>query len=132
MPGDQTAAQLPFIEGGGAARFRQHAEKKTVGGAHTIPVMTGEQATERPSDGVVSVLLPGPERIKAAQRAVGRGADGVLGWFGKCNRAGISLRVGQGFAVIGFEQNHPLPVAPDESGASVGALPFDAIAADPW
>ena len=128
MPSDQTAPQLPFMEGSSSAQFRQHAEQKTVGGPHTIPVMTGEQATERPSDSVVSVLLPGPERIKAAQRAVDRGADGVFGGFGKSNRAGTSLRVLHGFTVVGFEQNHSLSIAPDESRAPIESLPFDATA----
>src|ERR1035437_3956403 len=126
--GDPTAAQLPFMEGSGAARFSQQAEQQTVGGAHTVPVMTGEQAAERPGDGVVAVLLPGPEWIEAAQRAVGGGADGVLWWFGKDNLAGAGLRIRQGFAIIGFEQNHPPSVAPDESGTTVRARPFDAIA----
>src|ERR1039458_401015 len=82
--GDPTATQLPFMKGSGAARFSQQAEQQTVGGAHTVPAMPGEQAAERPGDGVVDVLLPGPEWIEAAQRAVGSGTDGVLGWFGMC------------------------------------------------
>src|SRR2546426_7525720 len=72
VPGDQTATQLPFIEGSGAMRFGKHSEQKTVGGAHTVPVMTGEQAAERSRDSVVPVLLPRPEGIKAANRVVGR------------------------------------------------------------
>src|ERR1035438_10477975 len=126
--GDPTAAQLPFMEGSGAARFSQQAEQQTVGDAHTVPVMTGEQAAERPGDGVVAVLLPGPERIEAAQRAVGGGANGVLGWFGKDNLASAGLRVRQGFGVIRFEEDHAPSVAPDESGTTVGTFPFDAIA----
>jgi hypothetical protein len=43
--------------------------------------------------------------------------------------SGTSLRARQGFAVIGFEQDHPLSVAQDESGTTIGSLPFDAIAA---
>src|SRR5437899_4824222 len=127
VPGDQTATQLPFIEGSGAMRFGKHSEQKTVGGAHTVPVMTGEQAAERSRDSVVPVLLPRPEGIKAANRVVGSGADGVLGWFRKSNVADATLRVLQCFAVIGFDQNHALSVAQDESGTAVGALPFDSI-----
>ena len=59
MLGHQTTTQLPLIERSGAPRFSKHSEKKTVGGAHAIPVMTGEQATDRPSDGVIAVLGPG-------------------------------------------------------------------------
>src|SRR6266567_1559079 len=127
VPGDQTATQFPFIEGSGAVRFRKHPEQKTISGAHTVPVMTRTQAAERPRDGVVPVLLPRPEGIKAANRVIGSGANCVLGWFRKSNIADTTLRGLQCFAVIGFEQNHALSVAQDESGTAVGALPFDSI-----
>src|SRR5258708_14650087 len=125
--GDQTATQLPLMEGSRAARFHNHAAEKTVGGAHAVAVMTGEQTAQRSSDDVVSVLLPRPQRIKAANGVVFSRANCVLGWFGKGNIADAFLRGLQCFAVIGFEQNDALPVAQDESGTSVGTLPFDAI-----
>src|SRR5208282_701992 len=96
--------------------------------AHAVPVMSGEQTAERPRDGVVSVLLPGPKRVKAAQRAIGRGTDGVLGRFDESRRAGACLRLPQGFGAVGFDQDHPPAVAPEPSGAPVGALPLDATA----
>src|SRR5258706_573263 len=127
MPGDQTATQLPFMEGSRAARFSKHSVEKTVGGAHTIAIMTRDQAAERPSDGVVPVLLRRPQRIKAMKRVVFSSANCILWWFGKCNIVDAFLRVLQCCGVVGFQEDDALSIAQNEPGTPLSSLPFNTI-----
>src|SRR5262245_15319009 len=97
---DQSAADLPFVKRRSSTKLAHRAKEKAVRGAYVVSIVAGEQAAKRPCDHVVTIFLPGPNRIETANRAVNCGASGILTWLYKANMGDKGVGVEECFGVV--------------------------------